>query len=583
MEAFRSQGLKSAVYGVIVIAIAVVFLIQFRPAGSGKGQAIKNECVAEVRGECISVRDYRSSLSLAAPRMEEQALKQLQLRRLILDGLVERSLLKQDAERLGIAVSDDELNAALMAGQALVSLSVDTPPFILQYRLRLSPERPMRVLDVKGPNGQFDEKAYTKSLRAYVGRGAAEFREMQKDEHLAARMRDIVKARVRISEDEAFAAFQREKSTASLRYVKLSRHWFGAHLDANKDAVEAFTAAHKEEIDSAWNGRKSQYLPECRKAKHILVKAAADTASDEEKAAARKKIEAARERVKKGDAFEDVAREVSEDTSASEGGNLGCFQKGRMVKPFEDTVFALKPGEMSDVVQTEYGFHVIRLDAVLKDDAAEAEGRREIARDLFRNVEGETKAVEAAKQIQADLAGGKTMDEAVARALINAFPRPSRKKDDAKKDEAKKDDAKKDDAKKDDGKKDDGKKEKEDEGQPKVEEAKDFTRDGTPIPGILQPDVAALAFSLTKPGDTPPDLLKYDDGYAVIQLTEKKPATKEAFLKEGDKYARSLLAQKQQDALAAYVTRLREVAKSETKVNQAYASDKAPAEEAPAD
>lgn len=99
--------------------------------------------------------------------------------------------------------------------------------------------------------------------------------------------------------------------------------------------------------------------PEQVRASHILIKV--DQNSDEtQKAEARKKIEEIEKKLKKGENFADLAKELSGCPSASKGGDLGYFTKGRMVKPFEDAVFALKPGEVSGIVETQFGYHLIK-------------------------------------------------------------------------------------------------------------------------------------------------------------------------------------------------------------------------------
>ncbi len=99
--------------------------------------------------------------------------------------------------------------------------------------------------------------------------------------------------------------------------------------------------------------------PEQVKASHILIKVAPG-AKKEEKAAARKKIMTVQERLKKGEDFAVVAKEVSEGPSGARGGDLGYFGRGQMVKPFEEVVFVLKPGEVSDIVETDFGYHLIK-------------------------------------------------------------------------------------------------------------------------------------------------------------------------------------------------------------------------------
>ena len=97
------------------------------------------------------------------------------------------------------------------------------------------------------------------------------------------------------------------------------------------------------------------------KASHILIQVAPD-ASDEKKAEAKKKIEEVQGKLKKGEDFATVAKESSEGPSKSRGGDLGFFQRGQMDKAFEEVAFALEPGTVSDVVETRFGYHIIKVD-----------------------------------------------------------------------------------------------------------------------------------------------------------------------------------------------------------------------------
>ena len=101
--------------------------------------------------------------------------------------------------------------------------------------------------------------------------------------------------------------------------------------------------------------------PEQVKARHILIKVQAD-APDDQKAEARKKIEAVQEKVKKGEDFATLAKTYSEGPSGPSGGDLGYFRRGQMVKPFEDAAFSLKPNETSEIVETRFGYHLIKVD-----------------------------------------------------------------------------------------------------------------------------------------------------------------------------------------------------------------------------
>ena len=101
--------------------------------------------------------------------------------------------------------------------------------------------------------------------------------------------------------------------------------------------------------------------PEQVKARHILIKVQAD-APDDQKAEARKKIEAVQEKLKQGEDFATLAKTYSEGPSGPSGGDLGYFRRGQMVKPFEDVAFSLKPNETSEIVETRFGYHLIKVD-----------------------------------------------------------------------------------------------------------------------------------------------------------------------------------------------------------------------------
>ena len=119
-----------------------------------------------------------------------------------------------------------------------------------------------------------------------------------------------------------------------------------------EDKVRAYYKANKAEFTS----------PEMIRAAQIMFKIAPQ-AKPEDKAAAREKAEAALKRLKQGENFQDLARQVSEDeTSATRGGDLSYFARGHLPKPFEEAAFALKKdGDVSGIVETPLGFHIIKL------------------------------------------------------------------------------------------------------------------------------------------------------------------------------------------------------------------------------
>jgi len=125
--------------------------------------------------------------------------------------------------------------------------------------------------------------------------------------------------------------------------------------------VESDTTIAKAEIEKFYNDNPTYFKTEdAIKASHILVKVE-DGADEKTVAEAREKIEAILKEIKDGGDFAEIAKKSSEGPSGPGGGDLGYFGRGQMVKPFEDAALALNVGEVSGVVKTRFGFHVIKL------------------------------------------------------------------------------------------------------------------------------------------------------------------------------------------------------------------------------
>ncbi|WP_437930852.1 peptidylprolyl isomerase [Sorangium sp. So ce291] len=585
----------SQIFGAaIVIAIAVVFIVQFRP-NTGPVQSAASTCVVEVRGSCISSVEFNASRNLLAMRtVDENRLRAMGYRRLTAEGLYERWLLNEDAKRLGISVSDDELTAELVAGRVRVSLPADKIRQV-GYALNLR-EDLIRYLDVRNrQTKKFDSKQYERQIRNITKMSPTDFREYQRKELIAARMRDFVRARVRVGENEAFEQFSREKSTRSLSYVRFDRRFYSDLIvDTSEKAIQAWADANKEELDKTWEGRKAQYLPECRVARDLAVEVRPDEAEqgpEAGKAAAKARIEQAVQRLKKGESFADVARSASDDPSAVRGGELGCVTRGRLSKPVEDKLFEMKAGEVSDLIETEEGFHVIKLEQIAKDAEAERIGRLEAARDLYVAHESERLAAEAAKQVLAAAAGGKSLEDALAAYMAQLTPAKSATG--AASTAAKPADK----AAKQDGAKDKGADAKKDgpaepgearapytiathPNRPTVEASLPFNVSGSPISDAKDStEPARIAFQLDKPGDLPKDVVALENGYAVIQLKEKTSASQEQWDKDREFYTSAMRAAKQNDALVGYMRRLKSTIGSEVKYDQNLLKEPKPAED----
>jgi peptidyl-prolyl cis-trans isomerase D len=171
------------------------------------------------------------------------------------------------------------------------------------------------------------------------------------------------------------------------------------YLALSAEQLGALDPVTEDELKAAYAARSSQYRQEeQRHVSHILIAAPAD-AKPADKEAAKKKAEALLAELRKSpDKFPELAKQNSQDTgSAEKGGDLGVMGPGMMVKPFEEAAFKLKEGEISPVVETEFGYHIIRVTGIqpAKIKALD-EVRAELTKDLAKQ-KGTRKFAEAAE------------------------------------------------------------------------------------------------------------------------------------------------------------------------------------------
>ena len=158
-----------------------------------------------------------------------------------------------------------------------------------------------------------------------------------------------------------------------------------------------------EEVKRFYDANERGFLaPEQVRARHILIRVPSD-ASGEEKKKAREKIEGVWGRIKKGEDFARLAAELSEDTNSQmNGGDLGYFTKGQMAKPFEEAAFSLKPGQVSGVVETEFGYHLIKVEDHQEARMVTFDAVKEQIRGRLRGEANRLKAEELIRKIARD-------------------------------------------------------------------------------------------------------------------------------------------------------------------------------------
>ena len=573
------SGVMTVVYGAIVFAIVMVFIVQFRP-GSGRTTAsLTQQCAITVGDRCVEPKEFLASLSLAVPRSADSS-NMSDIRRVVAEGIIERILLVEDARRLGITVSDTEIDFELRRGRFRVTIPY-TYRHVARYlgltepgaegvrvyqdiSLRGSGAKGASANDKSGDGTGFNYKEYTRTIRTITNRSPTEFRAMQRDEIIAQRMRELIAARASVTDSEAMESYRSEKNSAILSYVRLDKNYFAAkYVDTSPKSVDAWASSHLEDVEGSWAARKASFPAGCVKVRHILVRAKNDTmpvGHDRDEAQAL--VEKARERLSKGEPFAIVAAEMSEDyRSAATGGDLGCLTKGNLpptISALEDAVFAQsKAGLVDTIVDSPYGFHLVDIDTVLSSDEqqAEVQARALVTRELMLANETERLVRESAERIQQAVQSGTDLAEAVESELVRLEEGRGLRKKGAKPDKSEP--------------------QQEDPGRPQVETTASFSPiSGPPIDGVDPGvNVVDLAFRLGKPGDVGKDLVRLTNGYAVIQLKDRHLVTSEEFERDRYDYISFMRAAKQHDMVVGYVEQLRKDTKKQITISERWIQD----------
>ncbi len=383
----------------VIGAIAVVFTL-YLGLGGGFNAAPSGEVVVRVAGRSYDLREvdrvrrniessYVQAMGdaydpkAAAPFLDESAAS----------SLLRAGLFAEQAARMGLVASDAEVKAYLR-----------------------------RMPGAVGGDGRIDREL----VRGYAERefgSLRRFQEALRDEILQGKVQRLLWQSIDVSEQEARDALRHAREEVKIAYVSFDGSQVPEGLEPSEKAVQTLLREGGDRLQEAYEKRRSEFdQPEQVRARHILIRKGE---SEQEQSAARAKIEALRARLEAGEAFEDLAAEASEDPGSKErGGDLGFFTRGRMVPEFEKVAFSLEPGVVSDVVETSFGYHLIRVEekrpaqVVLFEEA-----REQIARDLALSEAALAAARERAEALAAKVREGQSLVEA-ARAAELTLERP---------------------------------------------------------------------------------------------------------------------------------------------------------------
>lgn len=305
----------------------------------------------------------------------------------ILNNLIAQRVLTAEAKRNKLAVSDQALQQTIvnMGGlttadgkfdveryKAILAAQGMTPTM---YEARLRQELTSQQVNAAIQNTAFAPDSLAKRL--------SELGEQEREvQQLAFKTSDYV-GQVKVTDDMLKSYYEKSNQFNVPEQVKAE------YVVLTADALAAQINVSDADIKSYYEQNAKHYgVAEQRRASHILIGVSKD-ASDAEKAAAKAKAEQLLATLHKHpQEFAKLAKENSSDTgSAERGGDLDFFGKGMMVKPFEDAAFKLKQGELSDLVQSDYGFHIIKVTAIKPASIKTLdEVKKEIAGDIRKQL-----------------------------------------------------------------------------------------------------------------------------------------------------------------------------------------------------
>jgi peptidyl-prolyl cis-trans isomerase D len=478
----------------ILILIAVVFIFFF---GSGALNSPRTEMVAEVNGEAIRDRElnraWRQEVQYRE-RFTQGGLSDTQresLRETALQRLIDDRLMRQAALDEGLVVSDHEVQKNILSDAFF-----------------------------QDDEGNFDREKYERYLGNNPEQEQKRLRKNIVERLLVNKLNDLVRSSVQVMEAEVRETWEQQNSTRALEFVRVNSSQFRDDVTLDASEIAAFIEENSDDIAARYERDfASKYsTPKRVRARHILKKFDAENDAAT-KAAARTAIEELLGEARADGAdFAALATEHSEDPgSASRGGDLGFFDNKRMAAPFTEASFSMAAGEISDIVETQFGFHIIKVEEI--EEAAEKtleSVQEEIASDLARDAKAPEFARKHAELLLGVLDGSLTEEESDALLAERSLT---------------------------------------------VQETGEFNLSAKTIPKLGRaPEAMTAIASLESIGSVTPSPISIPTGWAILKLTERGDPVETDYSGEADGIRRRLLLAKETRALEGYKSVLKESA-----------------------
>jgi len=357
---------KSWLIKVMIGLISIVFVLYFGYSFTER----KGLKVASVNGEPISRLEYEETKRVLRENLQQQyrdawsedLMKMFDIDNMALDNLINQRLVNQEAKKIGLDITEKEIQEEILAYPYFQS------------------------------NGRFDERRYN-SLLSQNRMTPEDFEAGIAQQLLERKLTQFLTTFSSVTDQELLDDYTFDNERIMISYVQFLPKDFEGSVEYEPKALEDYFAEHKEEyrmpekiqivymtidpndfadevvisdeeVESYYEENMDMHQQEHQvKARHILFKLEAETPEEEEEKVKERALSVL-EKARAGEDFADLAKEYSEGPTNEKGGDLGYFSSGQMVKPFDDAAFGMEKGEISDLVKTQFGYHIIKVEDI---------------------------------------------------------------------------------------------------------------------------------------------------------------------------------------------------------------------------
>jgi len=354
----RDKAVRFLLGGLLMLV--AISMVTYLIPGAGSSSRADDDVVAEIGKETITTREVQKTVQDAVRQKQIPSEMVSFYMPRVIDQLITDNALVYEAKRMGMNVSDEELATAIRS-----------------------------MMSRYTGGGQIDKAVYERIVNEQ-GMTIPEFENNVRKQMLLMRLQNVAMQGVVVTPKEIENEFQKKNAKVKIEYMGFKadtyksdvnptpaemQAYYNAHKDsyrqpekknlvvlvADQDKISAALQIPDDELRAAYEKNKDHFrTPERVKVRHILFQTTGKSQADIDKIKA--KAQDVLKQVKSGGDFAALAKKYSEDPgSAQKGGDLDWVVRGQTVKNFENAAFSLKPKQFSDLINTEYGFHIIQV------------------------------------------------------------------------------------------------------------------------------------------------------------------------------------------------------------------------------